>query len=207
MRQKAFRITGFCTNATTVARSGSLSMQLRHGGATYSKTPLESLLKDAGVPYTRTGSHNQAEIASRFQVTVTPAPDFVVFDKGDSLKAMIECKAANDGGTARDKAARLLRQSIFQRQYHSRSEAVFGRSPWSKPTSALRCWKRAFGMQQFRPCDLATAGDGVGRGTVGARVGRLEIDARATHACRPGESANDCGDCRCQQVHDLSDSR
>lgn len=69
----------------------------------------EAVLQDAAVPFIRTGSHNQGEIAARFQLTVTPAPDFVVFDNIDSLKAMIECKGANDGGTARDKAARFQR--------------------------------------------------------------------------------------------------
>lgn len=69
----------------------------------------EALLRDAGVPYIRTGSHNQGDIEARFQLTVRPAPDFVVFDKSNSLKAVIECKGANDGGTARDKAARFQR--------------------------------------------------------------------------------------------------
>jgi hypothetical protein len=39
---------------------------------------------------------------------VTPAPDFVVFDpRDDTLKAMLECKGSNNGGTARDKARRF----------------------------------------------------------------------------------------------------
>ena len=39
-----------------------------------------------------------------------PAPDFVVFDPADdSLKAMLECKGTNNGGTARDKALRFNR--------------------------------------------------------------------------------------------------
>lgn len=68
---------------------------------------VEERLRVAEVPFIRTGSHNQEEIARRFSVTVKPAPDFVVFDKTDSLRAIIECKGANDGGTARDKAARF----------------------------------------------------------------------------------------------------
>lgn len=68
---------------------------------------VQDLLANAGVPFVRTGSHNQAEIESRFGVTVRPAPDFVVFDAGDNLRAMLECKGANDGGTARDKASRF----------------------------------------------------------------------------------------------------
>ena len=74
--------------------------------------PVETLLAEAGVPFLRTGSANQGEIADRFNLTVRPAPDFVVFEAPASLRALIECKQANDGGTARDKAARYrsLRQ-------------------------------------------------------------------------------------------------
>ncbi|HSK80226.1 MAG TPA: hypothetical protein VLQ45_27475, partial [Thermoanaerobaculia bacterium] len=67
---------------------------------------VEELFQEKGVPFIRTGSHNQEEIARRFGLTVRPAPDFVVFDDSDTLRALLECKVANDGGTARDKAAR-----------------------------------------------------------------------------------------------------
>jgi hypothetical protein len=67
---------------------------------------VEALFQESGIKFIRTGSHNQEEIARRFGVTVRPAPDFVVFDDSDTLRALLECKAANDGGTARDKAAR-----------------------------------------------------------------------------------------------------
>lgn len=69
--------------------------------------PVEELFEANGIPYIRTGSHNQGEIENRFAITVKPAPDFVVFDQADTLRAMLECKATNDGGTARDKAARF----------------------------------------------------------------------------------------------------
>lgn len=62
-----------------------------------------------GVPFIRTGSHNQGEIADRFEIMVAPAPDFVVFDSSGTLRAMLECKLVNDGGTARDKALRFER--------------------------------------------------------------------------------------------------
>lgn len=73
------------------------------------EAPVEELFAASGVPHIRTGSHNQAEIEDRFGLTVRPAPDFVVFDNrgGDRLRALLECKGANDGGTARDKAARF----------------------------------------------------------------------------------------------------
>jgi hypothetical protein len=62
-----------------------------------------------GVHYIRTGAHNQADIEEKFEVAVRPAPDFVVYDDSDALRAMLECKGANDGGTARDKALRYVK--------------------------------------------------------------------------------------------------
>ena len=71
---------------------------------------VEALFAEHRLSFIRTGSHNQADIARRFEVHVTPAPDFVVFDpRDDSLKAMLECKGTNNGGTARDKALRFKR--------------------------------------------------------------------------------------------------
>ncbi|HEX6899449.1 MAG TPA: hypothetical protein VF789_07045 [Thermoanaerobaculia bacterium] len=67
---------------------------------------VEEQFRRHGVQFLRTGSHNQEEISRRFGVTVRPAPDFVVFNGSDTLRALLECKVANDGGTARDKAAR-----------------------------------------------------------------------------------------------------
>lgn len=68
---------------------------------------VERLALENGIPFIRTGAHNQQEIFERFNLTVRPAPDFVFYDKGDSLRALLECKGANDGGTARDKARRF----------------------------------------------------------------------------------------------------
>jgi hypothetical protein len=74
--------------------------------------PVEALFRREGIPYIRTGSHNQAAIEQRFGLTVRPAPDFVIYAESNHLKAILECKGASDGGTARDKAARFraLRQ-------------------------------------------------------------------------------------------------
>lgn len=70
---------------------------------------VEALFTAAGVPHIRTGSHNQGDIQARFEIAVTPTPDFVVFDESDTLRAVLECKLVNDGGTARDKALRFER--------------------------------------------------------------------------------------------------
>lgn len=68
---------------------------------------VEEILSSHQIPFIRTGSDNQAEIEKRFGLTVRPAPDFVAFDSKGALRALLECKGANDGGTARDKAARF----------------------------------------------------------------------------------------------------
>jgi hypothetical protein len=82
-------------DATSSARGDSLEL------------PLEELFTVERVPFIRTGRHNQAEIANRFNLTVRPAPDFVIFEGTRTLRAIVECKQANDGGTARDKASRF----------------------------------------------------------------------------------------------------
>lgn len=68
---------------------------------------VENLARDHKIPYIRTGAHNQADIAKQFNLTVRPAPDFVFYDNSNTLRALLECKQANDGGTARDKARRF----------------------------------------------------------------------------------------------------
>ncbi len=70
---------------------------------------VEALFAANGVRFIRTGGHNQSEIQERFEIRVAPAPDFVVFDNSGALRAMLECKLAGDGGTARDKALRFER--------------------------------------------------------------------------------------------------
>jgi hypothetical protein len=68
---------------------------------------VERLFSDERILFVRTGSGNQSAIAGQFGLTVQPAQDFVVHDSGGVLRAILECKQANDGGTARDKAARF----------------------------------------------------------------------------------------------------
>jgi hypothetical protein len=70
--------------------------------------PVEALFIEEAIPHIRTGSDNQEMIATQFGLTVRPAPDFVVFDETTgNLRAMLECKLVNDGGTAKEKAARF----------------------------------------------------------------------------------------------------
>ena len=100
---------------------------------------VEALFSSANISFIRTGSHNQADIARRFEVHVTPAPDFVVFDPADdSLKALLECKGTNNGGTARDKAlrfAKLRAESV--RLNGVPLFAVLGGIGWARINDAL----------------------------------------------------------------------
>lgn len=99
---------------------------------------VEQLFQEGGIGFLRTGSHNQEEIARRFGVTVKPAPDFVIFDESDTLRALLECKAANDGGTARDKASRYsaLRREA-QRLGGTPLFAVLAGLGWRRTKDAL----------------------------------------------------------------------
>jgi len=99
---------------------------------------VESLLTSAGVPYIRTGGSNQSEIADRFNLTVRPTPDFVFFDAGDSLRGILECKAANDGGTARDKSDRFRSlRAEADRLGGPPVFAVLGGLGWTRTKDAL----------------------------------------------------------------------
>lgn len=69
---------------------------------------VEELFTAEGIRFVRTGPNTQEKILKTFGLTVKPAPDFVVHDARNSVKALLECKQVNDGGTARDKAARFL---------------------------------------------------------------------------------------------------
>jgi len=99
---------------------------------------VQTLFNEYRIPFLRTGSNNQTEIASRFEVRVTPAPDFVVFDSAGSLKAMLECKGTNNGGTARDKALRFrtLREESI-RLGGIPLIAVLGGLGWARVNDAL----------------------------------------------------------------------
>lgn len=68
---------------------------------------VEDLFTANKLLFVRTGPNTAKTIITKFGLTVKPAPDFVVHDARGQVKAILECKQANDGGTARDKAARF----------------------------------------------------------------------------------------------------
>jgi len=152
----------------------SLFLHQRHYGGAYRQVldatssqrgnliedAVEALFKENRIPHIRTGSHNQGEIASRFEVQVTPAPDFVVFDDSDALRAMLECKGTNNGGTARDKALRFERlRDEFGSAWGDSPTRCAGRhrlgacQRYARPGSARH--RRA----RFHPCHVAGDAD------------------------------------------------
>jgi hypothetical protein len=99
---------------------------------------VEALFRENDIPHIRTGSHNQGEIATRFEVRVTPAPDFVIFDNSGTLRAILECKGTNDGGTARDKALRFTRlRTESNRLGGIPLIAILGGIGWARVNDAL----------------------------------------------------------------------
>jgi hypothetical protein len=68
---------------------------------------VEELFKSQSIRFIRTGPNTRSRIGDKFGLRVAPAPDFIIHDESESLRAILECKQANDGGTARDKAARF----------------------------------------------------------------------------------------------------
>lgn len=100
---------------------------------------VQKLFVDTGIAFLRTGSTDQGLIRERFNITVAPAPDFVVYDPAtNDLRAMLECKGTNDGGTARDKAGRfrtLQRECV--RLGGVALFAVLGGIGWARVNDAL----------------------------------------------------------------------
>jgi hypothetical protein len=118
--------------------------------------PVEELFRRNGVPYVRTGSHNQEAVDREFGLSVRPAPDFVIHSvQPRVLRAILECKATNDGGTARDKASRFtsLRQEAA-RLGGIPVFAVLGGTGWRRARDALGPVIRDTDGRTFTPATL-----------------------------------------------------
>lgn len=132
------------TDATSGKRGDQLEEEVRR------------IFSEAGISFIRTGSTDQGLIKDRFNITVTPAPDFVVYDPADGeLRAMLECKGTNNGGTARDKAARFrtLRQECV-RLGGVALFAVLGGIGWARVNDALAPVVAATEGRVFTPSTL-----------------------------------------------------
>ncbi|WP_203883454.1 hypothetical protein [Planotetraspora kaengkrachanensis] len=121
---------------------GGSFLQVLNSGSTQRGDRIEDAVQELferhGIPFVRTGNTNQAEIASRFNLTVQPAPDFVVHDANGTLRGMLECKTTNDGGTARDKAARFRGLRVEANRLGGIPVfAVLGGLGWTRTADAL----------------------------------------------------------------------
>jgi hypothetical protein len=99
------------------------------------EVPLEQLLISEKIPYYRTpsGASGAADAARRFGLN--PGPDFVIPEHEPAV--IIESKVAEDGGTARDKAARIQALAIAGRRAGLAVCALVDGKGWGERPSAL----------------------------------------------------------------------
>ena len=97
--------------------------------------PFQDLLDAHGVPYhrTRRGATGAAETAARFGIR--PGPDFIIPDHSPTL--VVESKVAEDGGTARDKAARIRTLVTAANERGLRACALIDGKGWTERPNAL----------------------------------------------------------------------
>lgn len=97
--------------------------------------PINTLLTEAGVPFYQApaGAAGAQQTATRYNLN--PGPDFLVPE--DSPTVIIESKVAEDGGTARDKAARLKNLAVVGEQRGMAVCAVIDGKGWIERQNAL----------------------------------------------------------------------
>jgi len=97
--------------------------------------PLEMLLRDHKVPFWRSppGAAGARLTAKRYGID--PGPDFLIPDENPAV--IIESKVSEDGGTVRDKAARIQRLASLAAQRGLLLCAVVDGKGWSERPSAL----------------------------------------------------------------------
>ena len=97
--------------------------------------PLRDLLDEHDIPYhhTRPGASGALETAKRYRMS--PGPDFVIPDESPTL--VIESKVGEDGGTVRDKAARIKSMANAANDRGFTACAVVDGKGWTERTAAL----------------------------------------------------------------------
>lgn len=97
--------------------------------------PLRDLLDEHGIPYhhTRPGASGAQETAERYGMS--PGPDFVIPDESPTL--VVESKVGEDGGTVRDKAARIKSMTSAADARGLKACAVVDGKGWTERTAAL----------------------------------------------------------------------
>ena len=97
--------------------------------------PLRNLLDEHGIPYhhTRPGASGARETAERYGMS--PGPDFVIPDESPTLE--VESKVGEDGGTVRDKAARIKNMATAANDRGLKACALVDGKGWTERTAAL----------------------------------------------------------------------
>lgn len=117
---------------------------------------VSALLDSGNIEYVRTGSStkDKKQVADRFGLTLALVPDFVVHKRG-ALRAFLECKSINDGGTARDKASRFQN---YRKEAEQRGGipviAVLNGKGWERAGDALGPVIRDCDGRVFTPATL-----------------------------------------------------
>ena len=97
--------------------------------------PLRDLLDTHAIPYhrTRRGATGAKETVELYGMS--PGPDFVIPDESPTL--VVESKVAEDGGTARDKAARIRTMTSAARERSLKACVLIDGKGWIERTAAL----------------------------------------------------------------------
>ena len=97
--------------------------------------PLEALLRERRVPFWRSPRGATGARATAHRYGIDPGPDFLIPDENPTV--IVESKVAEDGGTVRDKAARIQRLAGVAAQRGLLLCAVVAGKGWSERLSAL----------------------------------------------------------------------
>lgn len=97
--------------------------------------PIETLFRDEGIPYYRTPSGARGAAEARARYNLNPGPDFVLPD--DPPSVILESKVGEDGGTVRDKAARIQAMAEEAHRRRLTAVAVVDGKGWSERPNAL----------------------------------------------------------------------
>ncbi len=97
--------------------------------------PLRDLFDEHDIPYhhTRPGASGARDTAERYGMS--PGPDFVIPDESPTL--VVESKVGEDGGTVRDKAARIKSMTGAANARGLKACAVVDGKGWTERTAAL----------------------------------------------------------------------
>ncbi len=97
--------------------------------------PIADLFDDHHIPYYRSGSGASGAAQTSETFGLSPGPDFVLPEESPTV--IIESKVAEDGGTARDKAARIKNAADAARDRGLLPCAVVDGKGWSERPNAL----------------------------------------------------------------------